>query len=115
GIALFMTAENLKDQPEAAKAHYIKAIEVLEKVVPQLRFVPRDQFAQAVHNVDFYKALSRHKLWNYTEDPVALNETVRSWRSYLEGSALSVPIEGESKSYIENARVYYKQAQSSRG
>lgn len=113
GIALFMTAEQLQDQPEAAKAHYVKAVEVLEKVTPHLRFVPRDQYAQAVHNVDFYKALSRHKLWGYTEDPAVLSETVRSWKSYLEGSALSVPIEGTSKSYIENARVYYKQAKSS--
>jgi hypothetical protein len=114
GIALFMTAEKLAaEEPEAAKAHFQKSIEVLEAVLPQLRFVPADQYSQAVHNVDFHRALARHKLWLYSQDPRVLADTVRSWRSYLDGSARSVPIEGASKAYVENARVYFKQAMGS--
>ncbi len=116
GIALFETAEKLgTDQPQAAAAHYKKAIEVLENVVPQLRFVMAEQYAQAVHNVDFHRALARHKLWLMSQDQAGLADTVRTWRSYLDGSARSLPAEGASKAYVENAQVYYRQAQASLG
>src|SRR5690606_26612743 len=107
GIALFMTAERLSaEQPEVATAHYQKAIEVLDGVAPQLRFVPRDQYAQAVHNVDFYRALSHQRMWDTTKNPVFLTNAVRSWRSYLDGSAQAVPLEAGSNAYVKNAEVY---------
>jgi hypothetical protein len=114
GIALFMTADKLiLNNPEAAQAHYLKAIEVLTAVQPQLRFVPSAQYSQAVHNVDFHIAMAYHKMWVYTKSPQMLADAVRSWRSYLEGSARSIPAKGSGKIYVENARVYYKQAQAS--
>ncbi len=114
GIALFMTAERLTNtQPEAAKAHYAKALEVLDNVLPHLRFVPSAQYDAAVHNVDYHRALSRHRIWTSTKDPRYLAEAVRTWKSYLDGDARSVPADGNSKKYVQNAEVYYKQAQAS--
>ena len=116
GIALFQTAEKLAaDQPDAARAHYQKCIQVLEGVAPELRFVPTEQYAAAVHNVDFHRALARHKLWLISHDKGTLAEAVRTWRSYLDGSARSLPAEGASKGYVENAEVYYRQAMASQG
>src|SRR5690606_25443977 len=107
-------AEQLaEEQPEVASAHYQKAIEVLNGVAPQLRFVPKDQYAQAVHNVDFYRALSQQRLWHTTQNPAFLNDAVRSWRSYLDGSARVVQLEEGSESYVKNAEIYMKQAQAS--
>ena len=114
GIALFMAGEKLAPQnKEAAIAHFKHAINIFEGVLPHLRFVKSEQYAQAVHNVDFHRALARHRLWQYSQDPAVLSETVRSWRSYLDGSARSVPSDSISKTYVENARVYFKQASSS--
>ena len=114
GIALFLTAERLgAGQPEAAQAHYKKGLEVLEGVVPYLRFVPQGEYAQAVHNVDYHRALCRHRLWTLTQDPRLLADAVKTWRSYLDGSGRAVPVEGPSIAYIENAKVYLKQAAAS--
>ncbi len=113
GIALFFTAENLaKSDSEAAKAHYQKAIEVLSKVQPQLRFVSKEQYGQAIHNVSFYRALAYHKLWNSTKDPALLTETVRAWRDYLDGTVKAIPPEEANKAYVENAKVYFGQAKA---
>lgn len=114
GIALYMTAEKLAAaQPDEARAHYQKAIEVLEGVVPYLRFVPADQYAQSVHNVDYHRALARHRLWLLSHDPRVLADAVRTWRAYLDGSARSVPADGASKAYVDNAQVYFRQATAS--
>lgn len=117
GIALYMTAERLQaSQPETARAHYQKSIEVLEGVVPYLRFVPADQYAQSVHNVDYHRALARHKLWLSSKDPRVLADAVRTWRTYLDGSARSVPAatgDDTIKAFVDNAQVYFKQATAS--
>ena len=114
GIALFATAERLAtDNAEAARAHYQKALEVLERVMPYLRFVAAKDYPHAVHNVDYHRALCRHRLWMTTQDPKLLVETVRGWRNYLEGSARAIPLDDNSKSYIGNAEVYLKQASAS--
>jgi hypothetical protein len=113
-IALFMTGEKLSDEnKDAAIAHYKHSIETFEAVLPHLRFVKSEQYPQAVHNVDFHRALARHRLWQYSQDPAVLADTLRSWRAYLDGSARSVPADAVSKTYVENARVYFKQATAS--
>lgn len=114
GIALFQTAERLlTEQPEAAQAHLKKAILVLEGVVPHLRHVPAGQYANAVHNVDYYRALARHRLWTETKDPTLLSETLKTWKIYIDGSARSVPVQTGDKAFIDNAQVYYRQALAS--
>lgn len=113
-ISLFLTGENLADKNrEAALAHFRKAIDIFDAVIPHLRFVKPEQYGQAVHNVDFHRALARHRLWQYSQDPSVLVDTLRTWRSYLNGSARSIPADGVSKTYVENARVYLKQAMAS--
>jgi hypothetical protein len=111
GVAIFQTAERLAaEQPEAAQAHYRKAIMVLEGVVPHLRHVPAAQYPKAVHNVDYYRALARHRLWSETKDPALLSETLKTWKSYIDGSARSVPVQAGDRAFIENAQVFYRQA-----
>ncbi len=114
GIALFLTAERLSSEhPEAAQAHFSKALEVLDGVIPYLRFVPPGEYTQAVHNVDYHRALCRHRLWTLTQDPRLLVDTVKTWKSYLDGSARTLPADAASKAYVENAQVYLKQATAS--
>ncbi|MBM4250856.1 MAG: PEGA domain-containing protein [Deltaproteobacteria bacterium] len=116
GIALFATGEKLAlENPEAARAHYQKALEVLDRVMPFLRFVAAKDYPQAVHNVDYHRALSRHRLWTVTQDPKLLVETVRGWRNYLEGSARTIPVNDDAKAFIGNAEVFLKQASAQLG
>ncbi len=116
GIALFATAEKLAaENPEAARAHYQKALEVLDRVMPFLRFVAAKDYPQAVHNVDYHRALCRHRLWTVTQDPKLLVETVRGWRNYLEGSARTIPMSEDAKTYVGNAEVFLKQASAQLG
>lgn len=114
GIALFMTAENLvKSDKQTAIKHYAKAAEVLSKTIPYLRFVPKKQYARAVHNVKFYRALSRHKIWSLTKDKEMLVDVFKNWRDYLEGEAKLTPLKEEGDAFIENANIYMKQAKAS--
>ena len=114
GIALFGTAEKLAaNQPEVARAHYQKALEVLERTLPYLRFVSPEEHAAAVHNVEYHRALCRHRLWAVTQDPKMLVDTVRGWRSYLDGSARSIATDDNSRGFVENAEIYLKQATAS--
>jgi len=115
GIALFLTGERLfaTGDVEIGKEHMIRAVAVLDGVSGQTRFIAKDQYAAATHNLEYYRSLARHRLWVATKDPVLLSDAVRGWKQYLDGIAKSVPISAEGKSFVENASVYYKQAQAS--
>lgn len=114
GIALFHTAEKLApSDPTTAAAHYQKALAVLGAVTPQLRFVPAEQFDQAVHNVGYHKALAAHKLWSISQERTTLENTLRLWREYLEQVATEEKSTDETKAFVENAGVFLKQAQAS--
>jgi hypothetical protein len=111
GIALFLAAEKLRgSDPAAARAHYDKVVSVLSGVHSQLRFVPRDQFGQSLHQTEYHLALAKHRLWQVSKDAGLLSQVVASWRTYLDGTVKTVPAEGDGKSLGEAAQVYYKQA-----
>lgn len=113
GIALFMTAEKLKSREKAtAQAHYLKAIEKLDSVSSQIRFVPKQQFSQATNNIGYYRALSYQNLWYQTKDQAYLNQAFKSWRDYLE-QAKNLPVKGQNKKLLDAADVYFKQAKAS--
>lgn len=114
GIAVFLTAETLVDQDKsAAIAHYQKAVEILERVRPYLRFVQKDQYQHAVHNVAFHRALAQHRIWQQTADDNKLVDVVKDWKDYVEGSAKESQIKDGESALLENAKVYYQQAKAS--
>ena len=108
-----MTAEKLKSREKAtAQAHYLKAIEKLDSVSSQIRFVPKQQFSQATNNIGYYRALSYQNLWYQTKDQAYLNQAFKSWRDYLE-QAKNLPVKGQNKKLLDAADVYFKQAKAS--
>lgn len=114
-IALFMTAEKLMEgHPEAAAAHYKKAKTIFDGTIPYLRYIKGEQYADAVHNTDYHRALARHRLWQLSKDPNVLAETVRSWRSYLDTTARSVHGNNQQQALVDSAMVYFKQASAAR-
>ena len=86
---------------------------MFDRVAPQVRFVPKTEYSQAVHNVDYYRALSRHRLWSIGKDSVSLGEAYRAWRDYVEGAVKSVPVNSSTKPLADNAKIYYRQVQGS--
>ncbi len=113
GIAYFVAAEKASTSNLSLSAdYYLKAIETLEKVEPFLRFVKKEQYPEAVHNVKFHKALSKHKLWMASKDPNEVRLVFKAWREYLDGSARTVPLNEDNKGFVEYAKVYLKQAQA---
>lgn len=113
-IAQFRVAESLQSQDGTnSRQYYQKVVEGLDAVLPHVRHVPGEQYNQAVHTVDYYRALARHRLWVLSQDPQMLTETVKTWRYYLEGDAKALPPEGGSKALLQNAEVYFKQALAS--
>lgn len=114
GVALFLCGEKLQEtKPMVAKAHYSKAAEVLASARPYIRFVPKSQYNQARHTVAYFEALSLHKLWVQTKDPGLLNSAYKAWKGYLGENANEKTQLKIARNYLDNAQVYYKQAESS--
>lgn len=110
GIALFIAGDQLrKEKDELAIPHLIKSINVLENVRPYLKYVPKNSYSEATHNVEYHIALAKHKLWLMTNDEQMLDATVVAWENYINNALTTIPT--ENKSYSENAKIYYKQAQ----
>ena len=110
GIALFLTAEKIAPKSlETAQAHYAKAVEVLDRVSSQLRFVNQNQYQTAVNNVNYYKALSYHRMWELSKNRVMIYNAMKSWKKFLDTDH-----EGEKdrvfSNYVQDAKVYLKQA-----
>ncbi|MFW7382010.1 MAG: PEGA domain-containing protein [Oligoflexus sp.] len=112
GVALFMTGQNLEDQSrQAAVAHYQKSIEVMERTEPQLRHINRLEYPQALHNTSYYRALSYHRIWDITQDPMYLTEAHRAWKRYLDHSVKSAPL-ARGENFEKNATIYLRQTEA---
>jgi hypothetical protein len=113
GVALFMTGRQLENQSaQAAVAHYRKAVETFDQVEPHLRHINQLEYAQAVHNVAYYRALAHHRTWEITQDPLYLNAAHRSWRRYLNHSAKTTPLK-RGDTLVRNAKIYLRQTEAS--
>lgn len=111
GIALYQTAESLANNDVAASsAHYSKSVEVFEKVKPYLRFVPKDQYELAIHNVGFYTALGLQRLWKITNEQQYAKLAFRHWKSYIDANS-SDSLNKTLEPFIKNAQVYMRQAE----
>ena len=109
---MFITAESLKSREAAtSQQHYLKAIEKLDHVEPQVRFVAKNQYVQASHNIGYYRALSYQNLWFQTKDEVYLNQAYKHWRDYL-AVAKQAGDKAQFKRLIANATTLYKQAKA---
>jgi hypothetical protein len=111
-IALFRLAEiQGTSDSQSTLQMYGQVVETLDGVAPQLRFVPKDQNLIATHNVEYYKALAKHKTWVMTADERILAETVSSWKDYLDRYE-----EAKDETMMgmqQNAKIYLKQAEAS--
>lgn len=113
-LALYRLAEKMGSDRDKALQALGQAVQILDQVGPQLRFVPKDQYELARHNVDFYSAMAKHKVWTLTDDRAVLAEALNQWRDYLDQHGSDTESrDAAAGAMLENAKVYYRQAQAS--
>jgi len=69
---------------EAASQAYAKAIKALQTAKQNMRFFPKDEYDEAVHDTYYYTALSYHKLYLLTKQPAVMNSASLAWREYFD-------------------------------
>lgn len=110
-IAIYHIGEKLKDSDQAAAlSSWQKTREMLDLCEGQLRFIPEEQYTQAVHSVSYYRALSLHRIWGLTQKSEDLRIAHDSWKKYIETTALATPAD-KHYALVKKAEVFYRQTQ----
>jgi len=110
-IAIYHIGEKLKNTDQAAAiSSWQKTKELLDLCEGQLRFIPEEQYIQAVHSLSYYRALSLHRIWGQTQRGEDLKIAHESWKKYIESTALATP---GDKHYglVKKAETFYRQTQ----
>ncbi len=110
-IAMFHIGEKIKDSDQAAAlSSWQRSKEKLDQCEGQLRFIPEEQYTQAVHSLSYYRALSLHRIWGQTQKTEDLKSAHNAWKRYIETMALSTPSD-KHYSLVKKAEVFYRQTQ----
>ncbi|WP_141730883.1 PEGA domain-containing protein [Oligoflexus tunisiensis] len=110
-IAIYHIGEKLKETDQAAAiSSWKKTRDILDLCENQLRFIPDEQYTQAVHSLSYYRALSLHRIWGLTQRGEDLKNAHESWKKYIESTALATPAD-KHYSLLKKAEVFYRQTQ----
>jgi hypothetical protein len=110
-IAIYHIGEKLRDTDQAAAiSSWKKARDMFDLCESQLRFIPDEQYTQAVHSLSYYRALSLHRIWGLTQRGEDLQNAHDSWKKYIESTALATPAD-KHYSLLKKAEVFYRQTQ----
>src|SRR5207247_2469703 len=69
---------------DAASSQFAKAIKALQTARQNTRFFPSAEYDEAVHDTDYYTALSYHKLYLLTKQQAVMNSASLAWREYFD-------------------------------
>jgi serine phosphatase RsbU (regulator of sigma subunit) len=110
-IALYHIGEKLKESdPIAALSAWQEAKDRFDRCEDQLRFIPEEQFNQAVHSLAYYRALSLHKKWGISQKQEDLRVAQNAWKKYIESTAKLMPSDPQY-AMTKRAEVFYRQIQ----
>jgi tetratricopeptide (TPR) repeat protein len=114
-IAIYHIGEKLKDTDQsAAVSSWQKSKTLLDLCEAQLRFIPEEQYTQAVHSLSYYRALSLHRIWGLTQRGEDLKNAHEHWKKYIESTALATPAD-KHYGLLKKAEVFYRQTQDLSG
>lgn len=97
-----------KDKDAAAK-YFGRAIQNLQVAKQNTRFFPTKQYDEAVHDTNYYTALSYHKLYMLTYNNNVLSSANQAWREYFDFFPKSLEGKGEFEKNRESAQKYWDQ------
>jgi hypothetical protein len=110
-IAIYHIGEKLRDTDQAAAiSSWQRTKSLLDLCESQLRFIPDEQYTQAVHSLSYYRALSLHRLWGLTQRGEDLKIAHEHWKKYIESTALATPAD-KHYGLLKKAEVFYRQTQ----
>lgn len=110
-VALFQAGEkSAAADRNLAISYWRQAGNILEQTEEQLRYVPADQYNQAVHTLSYYRALSSHKIWVLTQNPDDKALASKQWKDYIQGTALALP-QDKHFSWVKKAEAYFQELQ----
>jgi hypothetical protein len=111
-VALYHAGEKQAGaEPQVALSYWQKAVEILDRTEGQLRFVPQDQYQQALHSLFYYRALSLHRRWALSQNPADLQLAHNAWKSYIQNTALTTPAD-RNYALLKRAETFFKQTQA---
>jgi hypothetical protein len=110
-IAIYHIGEKLKETDQAAAiSSWQKSKSLLDLCESQLRFIPEEQYTQAVHSLSYYRALSLHRVWGLTQRGEDLRNANEHWKKYIESTALATPAD-KHYGLLKKAEIFYRQTQ----
>jgi hypothetical protein len=110
-IAIYHIGEKLKDTDQAAAiSSWQRTKSLLDLCENQLRFIPEEQYTQAVHSLSYYRALSLHRIWGLTQRGDDLRNANEHWKKYIESTALAMPAD-KHYGLLKKAEIFYRQTQ----
>ncbi len=110
-IAIYHIGEKMKGSDQAAAlSSWQQTKDMLDRCEDQLRFIPDEQYTQAVHSLSYYRALSLHRIWGLTQKTEDLRNAHNSWKKYIESTALASPAD-KHYSLLKKAELFYRQTQ----
>lgn len=113
-VSLFQAGENSVGADQNLAVSYWRQTEaLLKRVEPQLRYVPQAQYSQAVHTLNYYRALSAHKTWTVTQTMDDQKIATTYWKDYIQGTAISLP-QDSNYGFVKKAESFFEQIQTAR-
>ena len=113
-VALFRAGENAVAADQNLAISFWRQVEaILSKTEAELRFVPQDQYTQAVHTLNYYRALALHKTWTVTQNSEDQKSALQYWKDYIQGTALALP-QDQHYDWVKKAETYFQQIQTAR-
>jgi len=114
-MAIIATGEKLLNNKKfaSAKKHFEKAIYILQRTQPYLRYMKISQQNQGFHNFFFYIALASQHLWILDKTPYQLKQAQQAWEKYKNiFSKYSLQHNKTYTHYENTAAIYFKQNQT---
>jgi len=99
----------IQSDRQAAAESLAKAIKNLEMAKQNTRFLPTDNFDEAVHDTYYYLALSYHKLYLLTRKDTILDKADMGWREYFDFFPESLKDKEDFAGIRESAEKYRAQ------
>ncbi|MES2746214.1 MAG: PEGA domain-containing protein [Bdellovibrionota bacterium] len=113
-VALFQAGENaVAADPNLAISFWRQSEAILKRTESELRFVPQAQYSQAVHTLNYYRALALHKTWTVTQNGDDQKSAMQYWKDYIQGTALALP-QDQHYDWVKKAEGYFQQIQTAR-
>jgi len=110
GHAYYEKGNSLVQTDRDNAAQYLaKAVQKLQIAKQNTRFLPTEEYDEALHDTYYYLALAYHKLYLITRKPAVMNSANVAWREYFDFFPKKLQGNPNFEQSRESARKYWDQ------